>query len=133
MTNYVIEGTISEITKKGEKNTFKFSGTEGYALKKKDKDKCIKMNVFSPCLEGKDNKYVEDNKTPSHSLKISEEFDFNISDNYIALCFSAVASGRKVRFIFEENAESNESTINDETKVLDKVILRIISVSLLSD
>ena len=33
MANYVIEGTITEITKKGEKNTFKFSGTEGYAVK----------------------------------------------------------------------------------------------------
>ena len=36
MANYVIEGTVSELTKEGTKISVKIVGTEGYAIKQGD-------------------------------------------------------------------------------------------------
>ncbi|MBD5448390.1 MAG: hypothetical protein HDR32_11835 [Treponema sp.] len=44
MANYVIEGTVSELTKEGTKISVKIVGTEGYAIKQGDKT----YNVFCP-------------------------------------------------------------------------------------
>ena len=128
MATYVIEGTISELTKKNENNnskiSIKISGAEGYALKKKDNI----FNVICQCTNA-NSKYVEDNKAPSHSLKIPEDFDLNISDTYAALCSLALATGRKTRIIFEEQENSSET--DDETKISNQWY-KIISLSLLA-
>lgn len=126
---YIIEGTVSEITFANKKWKFKICGAEGYSLIKKDKKETIKFNVLCQCLKNKENKCVVDNKTPSHALRIPDSFDFNISNDYDLLCASALASGKKLRFVFEETTESN----SDVTTEVLKKCLKIESVSLLAN
>ena len=132
---YVIEGTVTEISREATKNIFKISGTEGYSLRKKDGKEYVKENVLCRCTINKENKIVEDNKAPSYALKIPDDFAFNVSDNYISLFISSLSDGKKMRIVFEEATTLNENETNiatDETKVLDKV-LKIISVSILAN
>lgn len=126
---YIIEGTVSELTFANKKWKFKICGAEGYSLIKKDKKETIKFNVLCQCLKNKENKCVVDNKTPSHALRIPDSFDFNISNDYDLLCASALASGKKLRFVFEETTESN----SDVTTEVLKKCLKIESVSLLAN
>ena len=43
---YIIEGTVTEISREATKNIFKISGTEGYSLRKKDGKEYVKENVL---------------------------------------------------------------------------------------
>ncbi len=129
--SYIIEGTVLELTYSSGKYMLKICGAEGYSLIKKDKKETIKFNVLCQCLKNKENKCVVDNKTPSHALRIPDSFDFNISNDYDLLCASALASGKKLRFVFEEVQESKAKT-DVITDVLDKK-LKIVSLSLLAN
>ena len=46
---YIIEGTVTEISRETAKNIFKISGTEGYSLRKKDGKEYVKKNVLCRC------------------------------------------------------------------------------------
>ena len=126
--NYVIEGTVTEISRDASKNIFKISGTESYSLRKKDGKEYVKENFLCPCTK---NEVVEDNKVPSYALKIPDDFAFNVSDNYISLFISSLSASKKMRIVFEESSETKNS--DDTTEISNKKNLKIKSVSILAN
>ena len=127
MANYIIEGTITEITTDSEGITFQLSATEGFSLRKKEGKEYVMQNV----LCNSEKKYVEDNKAPSHALTIPKESDFKLpqNQNFVLICVTALSSGKKVRIVFEEIDKNKD----DSTKVLDNLVLSINSISILAD
>ena len=127
--SYIIEGTVFEITFANKKWKFKICGAEGYSLRKKENDKLINVNVLFPCEEIEENGYVEITKETGNALIIPESYEFNIPKDFAQLCSSALASGKKLRFVFAEIAESDS---DDISVVLDKKI-KVVSMSLLAN
>lgn len=128
---YIIEGTVSELTFANKKWKFKICGAEGYSLRKKENDKLINVNVLFHYEKNAENGYVETNKETGNDLIIPESYEFNIPNDFALLCSSALASGKKLRFVFEEVQESKAKT-DVITDVLDKK-LKIVSLSLLAN
>ncbi len=129
--SYIIEGTVLEITFANKKWKFKICGAEGYSLRKKENDKLINVNVLFHYEKIAENGYVETNKETGNALIIPESYEFYISEDFALLCSSALASGKKLRFVFEEVQESKAKT-GVITDVLGKK-LKIVSLSLLAN
>lgn len=129
--SYIIEGTVLELTYSSGKYMLKICGAEGYSLRKKENDKLINVNVLFHYEKIAENGYVETNKETGNDLIIPESYEFNIPNDFALLCSSALASGKKLRFVFEEVQESKAKT-DVITDVLDKK-LKIVSLSLLAN
>ena len=129
--SYIIEGTVLEITFANKKWKFKICGAEGYSLIKKDKKETISVNVLFPCEEIEENDYVEIIKETGNDLIIPESYEFNIPNDFALLCSSALASGKKLRFVIEEVQESRAKN-GVITDVLGKK-LKVVSLSLLAN
>lgn len=117
MANYIIEGTVSELSTNNEGKfiSFKINGTEGYALQRKTIDKTEKFNVFSEENNG-ENAYIFRNNS---KLECNEKF-------FTALT-TAFASGKRIQLKIVNDKLSEDFKINDKNFGL------ISSVSLLSD
>ena len=71
MANYVIEGTVSELTKEGTKISVKIVGTEGYAIKQGDKT----YNVFCP-------KDLSEAGNCSNGYIVDSENEFTVDNSF---------------------------------------------------
>lgn len=122
MANYIIEGTISEISKEKSKNTFKIAGTEGYALIQRMGKTETKFNI----LCGADKKsYL--------ALKMEKDFSYVVSDDFMSLLFSAMTHGKKVRVIFMEYTKNNIKKDESIIMIINGVRYSISSITLLAD
>ena len=128
--NFIIEGTVSEITVTKDKYSLKIQGTDGYFLKKKNGSESVNVNVLCSCTEGKKNKFVGNNKVPSHSLKVPQDFEYNFSEKYLSLCTAALTNGKKMRFVFEELESPDDEKIPTE---IDEKNYWISFITLLAD
>lgn len=108
MANYVIEGTVFELTKEKSKVSVKIVGSEGYAIKHDDKI----YNVF--CLENMPEtddavkSYITDSKT---KITVNKEFE--------TILTQASMHGKKIRLTVSESALKNTKgkTVVDITSV----------------
>lgn len=110
-TNYVIEGTISELTVNETGITVKISGSEGYAIKQGDKT----YNVFCP-------KDLSEAGNCSNGYIADSENEFTVDNNFENILTQATVHGKKIRLTVSENALKNSK---------DKTADSIKSVSLL--
>lgn len=118
--NYIIEGTISEITKTNGKNSFKISGSEGYALKqKKGKDE-TKSNVL--CLEETSE---SDNKKTRNAIIVPIDNSFEAKDDEVYLLSLALLNGKKCRISFSRKTKTSKDFKSDDYEIT--------SLSVLSD
>ena len=122
MENYIIEGTISEITKEKSKNTFKIAGAEGYALTQRKDSLETKYNIL--CNTDK-NSYL--------ALKIEKDFPCNVSDDFMPLLVSAMTYGRKVRITFMTYTANNIKKDESVLTIINGTRYSVSSITLLSD
>lgn len=85
--NYILEGTISELTAKGNGYLFKITGIEGFAIKQSDKI----YNVFRP------ENIVTANGNLVPAFIIPDAMEMQATNSSIALVSSAMAGGKRVR------------------------------------
>ena len=97
MANYIIEGTISELSKNEGKYTFKISGTEGYSIKQKSGKESIKSNVL--CLNDTS---VIDNKKPRNAVIIPTDTVFQLESDDVLLLSLALVNGKRCKLILSE-------------------------------
>ena len=116
MATYVIEGTISELTKKNEENdskiSIKISGSEGYAVKR-DKET---YNVFCP----KD--------MPKHGkinlcYIINARTKIRVSQNYEKLLMHTSMSGKRIRLTIPEEILKSAVLEPSQDKVTSVTVL----------
>ena len=94
MANYVIEGTIRELSVDENDNfTFKISGAEGFSIKQAEKE----YNLLCP-EKLKDNDV--DNKPYSLCFIISQDYEFSVSGTKNTLVQYGVAR-EKMRFVIK--------------------------------
>ena len=118
--NYIIECTISELTKEVDKISVKIVGTEGYAIKQGDKT----YNVF--CLE---NMLETDDAVRSYITNSNTEISVN--KDFENILTQASMNGKKLRLTIElEDTKELKDYIceNNNEKILD---VPITSVTLL--
>lgn len=85
--SYILEGTISELTAKGNDYLFKITGTEGFAIKQRDKI----YNVFCP------EHIVTANGNLAPAFIAPDAMEMQATNSPIALVSSAMAGGKRVR------------------------------------
>lgn len=110
-TNYVIEGTVSEITVTGTEVAIKIVGSEGYAIKDDGKT----YNVFRP-------KDLPKAKETVQSYIADSENEFTVNNDFENILTQASTNGKRIRLKVSKKALKN-------TK--DKDAIPIKSVSLL--
>lgn len=96
MENYIIEGTVTEISSDG---TFKIAGSEGYAIKRGDK----KYNVLGPA------DMVTDEQAKI-GIILSQDFPFK-ADEKNRLIYHALGKQARISLSFEKNDEKKISEI----------------------
>lgn len=116
MATYVIEGTISELTKNGG-IAIRISGSEGYSVKQDKK----KYNVFCPKDMPK-----EDEMKPC--CIADSQFELPIDVKYEDILAQALVSGKRVRLTLEVNG-----TKTLEEYVKNGLSLTVKSVTLLQN
>lgn len=128
MANYIIEGTVTEITLKSENElSFKIAGTEGFALQNKQKDSNEKKNcnILLECDENGDIKEI-----PQAALVFNKNEEFKVSKQSTFLPLetltAAVTSGKRIRLILEENSTDTSISISKKN-------FKLSSLSFLSD
>lgn len=122
ITNFIIEGTVSEITVKNGKNVkFKILGTEGYAIKlgKKKYNIITKDEVIE---DSKSDKETDENFIVT-SYVLSQNFLFSISDKEKISKLSNFL-GKRIKFIFEID-ESKVKISADIKKFLNSASITI--------
>lgn len=122
MANYIIEGTVLEISKEKLKNTFKIAGTEGYALIQRKGKSETRYNIL-----------CSDDKNSYRALKIEKDFSYNVSDDFMPLLISAMAHGKKVSVTFMEYTENAITKDAPVIMIINGIRYFISSVSLLAD
>lgn len=117
MANYVIECTISKLTKKKTEKgiTVKISGSEGYAIKHGDKI----YNVFCP-------KNMPEAGNSDHGYVVDSETEITVNNNFENILTQASMNGKKIRLTIEL---ANEEELKKH--IQDKTALPITSVTLL--
>lgn len=115
ITNFVIEGTVSEITIKNSKNVkFKITGTEGFSIKLGEK----KYNIITKdevIKDSKSDKGTDENFIVT-SYVLSQDFLFSISDKEKSSMLSNSLE-KRIKFIFEID-EDNITNSNGIEKYL---------------
>lgn len=113
MATFVIEGTVSELKVQKDKCSFKISGTEGFAVKQKVKDKDVKFNLLCGSngtvgneLEARDSVLVP----------ASQDFNLDVTGSFLSILNASVISCKKNRFEFEQSEQSEQSV----TEIADK-------------
>ena len=115
MANYVIEGTVSEITLTGTEVAIKIVGVEGYAIKDDGKT----YNVFRP-------KDLPKAKETVQSYIADSENEFTVNKDFENILTQASMHGKKIRLTIEL---ANEEELKKH--IQDKSALPIKSVTLL--
>ena len=115
MTNYIIEGTISELS--FDESYFTICGAEGFSIKQNDK----KYNVLCP-------KAMPESEKSLEAIVLAQDFKFPTGENK-DLLLQAVSSQKriKVQLCIEDN---QIETYIDLNKLIEK---KKIVVSLLSN
>lgn len=90
-TNYVIEGTVFELTKEESKVSVRIVGSEGYAIKQGDKT----YNVFRP-------KDLPKAKETVQSYIADSENEFTVNNDFENILTQASMSGKKIRLTVSE-------------------------------
>lgn len=85
--SYILEGTISELTAKGNDYLFKITGTEGFAIKQGDKT----YNIFRP------ERIELGNDTFASAFIAPETLEMEAKNFQVALASSAMAGGKRIR------------------------------------
>ena len=109
MAIYVIEGTISELTKRQNGISIKISGSEGYSVKQDKK----KYNVFCPKDMPKEDKSVLCCITGS-------QFELPIATTvkYENILAQALVSGKRVRLTLEvDDTKTLEECVNEKQSI----------------
>lgn len=112
MATYVIEGTISELTKNGG-IAIRISGSEGYSVKQDKK----KYNVFCPKDMPK-----EDEMKPCCIADSQFELPIDVKMKYEDILAQALVSGKRVRLTLEV----------DGTKTLEEYVKNGLSLTVKS-
>ena len=120
MVNYIIEGTISELSKNEGKYTFKISGTEGYSIKQKSGKESIKSNVL--CLNDTS---VIDNKKPRNAVVIPTDNVFQAEADDVLLLSVALVNGKRCKLALSEK--------RTKSKKGDCIDYEVSSITLLAD
>ena len=113
MANYVIEGTVSELTKEGTKISVKIVGTEGYAIKQGDKT----YNVFCP-------KDLSEAGNCSNGYIVDSENEFTVDNSFENILIQASMNGKKIRLTIElANEEELKKHIQDKSALPIKSVI----------
>lgn len=136
MANYIIEGTVTEITLKSKNElSFKIAGTEGFALQRKPKDsnEKKKYNVLLECDENGDIK-----ESPQAALVCNNNEEFKVSKQSTFLSLetltAAATNGKRIRLILEEKDSKNAGEGSNKTPIsISEKEFKLSSLSLLSD
>lgn len=117
MSNYIIKGTVTEIS--FDEGFFTIVGTEGYAIKQGDN----KYNVLCPEKMPAENSY-------SQSFILSNDVKFPILDSDKELLLKASSEGKKIKIkLVLENIEIENIVDSQKLQEVGKKY----SLSLLSD
>lgn len=120
MANYVIEGTVTEITSTKNECIFKIAGTDGYAIKQGDKN----YNILCPEEMPKKEKYFT-------SFIFSQDIHFIINNNNDALLV-AYTNSKKVKLLVKTRiAKANETDENNNSET--RKCIKVSSLALISD
>lgn len=120
MANYVIEGTVSEITLTGNEVAVKIVGSEGYAIKQGDKT----YNVFCP-------KDLSETVNCSNGYIVDSKTEITVNNKFENILTQASMNGKKLRLTIElEDTKELKDYIceNNNEKILN---VPITSVTLL--
>ncbi|MBD5404735.1 MAG: hypothetical protein HDR55_07095 [Treponema sp.] len=118
--NYIIECTISELTKEVDKISVKIVGTEGYATKQGDKT----YNVFCP-------KDLSETGNCSNGYIVDSKTEITVNNKFENILTQASMNGKKLRLTMElEDTKGLKDYIceNNNEKILN---VPITSVTLL--
>ena len=106
MATYVIEGTISELTKKNDsKISIKISGSEGYSVKQDKK----KYNVFRYQYSQNNSLPPTGKVAPCHIA--DSQFELPIGVRYENILAQALVSGKRIRLIFFKKCNGKTSSL----------------------
>lgn len=106
MTNYIIEGTVSEVSVDESNNiSFKMCGTEGYSIKYGKE----KYNIFCPKQLEEDMK--NDKKIHLPGIIVSQDYQFSTSNKNIGLIIRNCGLNRKLKICTTFSETENLSKI----------------------
>lgn len=120
MEAYVIEGTISELTKKQNGISIKISGSEGYSVKQDKK----KYNVVR--YQDSQNNTLPTTGEVAPCYIADSQFELPIGVRYENILAQALVSGKRIRLTIPEDKFSKGKTGKTSS-------LQVISVTVLSE